>query len=102
GGRALRVELARERIRIAGARLQGSLDAARAALALAGVAPSLLVLPPASVVATCPFCKDTLSQTENEGCVRCPSCETSHHASCWKDNSGCAIHGCERGPRGRE
>lgn len=50
-------------------------------------------LDPVSVNALCPFCRE--QATEIDG-TTCEMCGTLHHTSCWKENRGCAVFGCQR------
>jgi hypothetical protein len=47
---------------------------------------------PADVGRACPYCRFPLKgNTEAE---RCDACGALHHADCWQDGGGCAVHGC--------
>jgi hypothetical protein len=51
----------------------------------------------------CPYCHQALGSVLQEAAMRCPACEVVHHAECWSEHGGCAVHRCERSPReGRE
>jgi hypothetical protein len=39
----------------------------------------------------CPFCRSTVSK---EAIVRCRSCGTAHHRTCWQRHHRCSIYGC--------
>jgi len=44
----------------------------------------------------CPYCRSEISSTDRTRV--CPSCHTSHHADCWKENMGCTVFGCSLAP----
>ena len=44
----------------------------------------------------CPYCRFPIH--DGEDVVVCPSCETAHHADCWRENGGCARFGCPHSP----
>ena len=44
----------------------------------------------------CPYCRFPI--TAGERVVRCPGCDTLHHADCWEENGGCARYGCLHSP----
>ena len=54
----------------------------------------LVVLP--AGLPDCPYCKSPIDARAPEGTLRCPACETAHHADCYRENQGCTIHGCAR------
>lgn len=48
----------------------------------------------------CPFCQSMMKTGTAQ--VRCPLCDTPHHADCWEENGGCAVYGCSgHGPISR-
>lgn len=42
---------------------------------------------------SCPFCRAEIR--EEEPLARCEACYTPHHPSCFEENGGCALLGCE-------
>lgn len=98
GGRRVRVELAESLVRVSQLPSHAkAADVAVHALALA-LAPTFLRAR-AAQPGTCPYCKAATSWREDDGLFRCPDCESTHHATCWREHGGCAIHGCRRSPR---
>lgn len=47
----------------------------------------------------CPYCQFPIRPGERT--VRCPDCDTLHHADCWEENGGCARYGCPYSPEMR-
>ena len=41
----------------------------------------------------CPYCRSSIS--EEGALARCDSCYTPHHPTCFEENLGCALLGCE-------
>ena len=44
---------------------------------------------------TCPYCRESISESD---LAECPACHTPHHHDCWVENGGCTVFGCERAP----
>jgi hypothetical protein len=63
----------------------------------AGAKEGALVRGPLSR-SVCPYCKDSLETRDREAIIRCPSCDSLHHAACWQEHGGCSVHGCLRVP----
>src|SRR3990172_3418639 len=50
-------------------------------------------------MATCPYCKDSISESE---AWFCPACDASHHVECWEANDEtCSVYGCASEPTTR-
>jgi Prokaryotic RING finger family 1 len=52
---------------------------------------------------TCTVCQTSIAGGDEV--VLCPECQLPYHASCWRENGGCAAYGCDRAPKtvkGRE
>ena len=47
----------------------------------------------------CPYCQFPIGTGDRV--VRCPGCDTLHHADCWEENGGCARYGCRYSPEMR-
>ena len=94
-GRVHRVELRQRRLQLTGGRgpLQPLIEAA---LTLVGASGRLRLV--ASTQGACPYCHQPASFRE-EAVQRCSACDALHHNCCWQEHGGCAVFGCERGPK---
>jgi hypothetical protein len=57
-----------------------------------GAAAALSATEDADADRRCPFCKDAIAAAAVH--IECAACHTKHHASCFEENHGCAVHGC--------
>jgi len=48
---------------------------------------------------SCPYCREEIITIQQ---VICDACQTPHHYDCWKENGGCTVFGCTRGPKEEE
>jgi len=50
-------------------------------------------------MAICPYCKDSVIESE---AWFCPACDATHHLECWEANEEtCSVYGCESRPESR-
>ncbi len=47
-------------------------------------------------VTKCPYCGVEIKPGEER--QMCMYCGAAHHQDCWRENSGCAVYGCQGGP----
>src|SRR5437868_3586856 len=73
---------------------RANIELMEATRAAARTSSEALIQRPATAPAHCPYCKDELDTTA-DGIVRCSACETTQHATCWRENGGCSTHACD-------